>query len=115
MLYGDSVFGVSRFFQRHKLHGVQRCHPGGKCYNKIMGSQLMSIKNVLAKIYNQFRHVGFHRELKVGSQALGREYVVAVFLHNCQGIILMGNQVSARFGQHHLAVLTLSDLLDKAV
>ena len=113
MLYGDSAFGVSRFFQR-QLRGVQRRQPGGKRYNKIMGSLRTSIENVFAEIYNQFRHFGYHRELKVGSQALGREFVVAVFLHNCQGI-LMGNQASARFGQHHLAALTLSDLLDKAV
>ena len=112
MLFGDSAFMLSRHLQR-MLKGLQRRTAAGKLFNTAMASVRVSVENAIGEVLGRWGAIGHKKMNRLGAMPLGRHVSVAVFLHNCEGI-LYGNLCTGMFGEALRESLTLSGYIARA-
>ncbi len=109
--FGDSAFALNLYVQR-MLKGAARRTPQGERFNAHMASVRVSVENAFAEVLNRWAYVGVKRLHKLGSMPVGKQTVVAFWLHNCYGI-LYGTQAASMFGNDLRAGLTLDSYVAK--
>lgn len=96
LMYGDPAYAASRFihkpFQRAGATEFERTH------NTVMSTARITVEQAIGSVTEVFPAMDFTRTERMGLEAIGKKYLVAVIFRNLHTVIKGRNQISDYFG-----------------
>lgn len=96
MIYGDPAYEGSRFV--HAPFPRLTATPTERVHNTIMSTARIAVEQAIGSVTAVFPAMDFTRMERMGLEALGKKYLVAVILRNLHTVIQGRNQISDYFG-----------------
>ena len=94
-VFGDPAYPLRVHLQAPYRHGILT--PMMEAYNDKIRSVRVTVEWLFGNIINDFKFLGFKKNLKIGMSSVGKMYLVFALLHNAI-TCLCGNSTAVLFG-----------------
>ncbi len=95
-IYGDPAYAPSRFV--HAPFPNATATPFERLHNTIMSTARIAVEQAIGSVTAIFPAMDFQRMERMGLEAIGKKYLVAVIFRNLHTVIQGRNQISDYFG-----------------